>query len=120
MYKRHIIGEQGEDYATEFLKDNNYKIIERNFECKSGEIDIIAFDNQKKELVFIEVKTRTNKKYGAPAESVNNIKQKHIYKTAKYYIYIHKLKNVYIRIDTIEVFIKNDKEYKINHIKQII
>ncbi|MGC9046586.1 MAG: YraN family protein [Minisyncoccia bacterium] len=51
------IGNTGEDLAIEFLKNNNYKIIERNFKKQYGEIDIIAFDKYEKVLVLIEVKT---------------------------------------------------------------
>lgn len=120
MYERHIIGRKGEELASEFLTDKGYTIIERNFECKTGEIDIIAFDNKKEELVFIEVKTRTNIKYGNPADAVDSIKKKHIYKSARYYLYKHNLLNdIFVRIDVIEVYITNNK-YRINHIKQIM
>ena len=74
MYIRHEIGKLGEELAVGYLQKQNYKIIERNFECRQGEIDIIALD--KNELVFIEVKTRTSIKYGKPAEAVNQIKKK--------------------------------------------
>ena len=58
MYLRHEIGKLGEDLAIKYLKEKGYEIIERNFRCKQGEIDIIA--KAKEEYVFIEVKTRTN------------------------------------------------------------
>lgn len=114
-YERHILGYNGEKIATEYLNINHYKIIERNFRCKQGEIDIIAFDNKNREYVFIEVKTRTNFEYGKPADSVNKMKQKHIVSATKYYIYLHNLEDKYIRFDIIEIY-KKDK-YIINHIK---
>lgn len=119
MSQNITIGKKGEDIATNFLERKNYKIIERNFQGLSGEIDIIAFDNEKKEIVFIEVKTRTSKKYGNPVDAVNDEKQKHILKTANYYIYIHDLENEFIRFDIIEIYLY-DKGFKLNHIKQII
>lgn len=119
MYQRHEIGRIGEEVSVKYLEQKNYKIVERNFECTQGEIDIIAFDLYKKELVFIEVKTRTNLQYGNPAEAVDQTKQKHIYKSAQYYIYTKKIENEFIRIDVIEIYILKNK-YKINHIKQII
>ena len=94
-----------------------YKILERNFECKQGEIDIIAQDNE--EIVFIEVKTRQNLGYGSPAEAVTSIKQKHIEKSTKYYLYKKHLEHAFVRLDIIEVYIYR-KRYKINHIKQIL
>lgn len=115
MYVNKETGKLGEDIAVHYLKQNGYVILDRNFECRQGEVDIIALD--KKEIVFIEVKTRTSNKYGAPSEAVNKIKQKHMLQTIKYYLYIRNLSDEFIRIDVIEVYINNNV-YKVNHIKQ--
>ena len=117
MYLKHEIGKIGEDLASKYLEDAEYTIIERTFMARQGEIDIIAKD--KKELVFIEVKTRTNDMYGKPIEAVNMQKQKHLLNTIKYYLYSKHLENEFVRIDVIEVYFNNDT-YKINHIKQIV
>lgn len=117
MYQRHETGKLGEDLACRYLQNEGYKIIERNFEARQGEIDIIALD--KKELVFIEVKTRTNTNYGKPVEAVDYKKQKHLIKTVEYYLYSRKLENEFVRIDVIEIYLYNNK-YRVNHIKQII
>ena len=118
MYVNQTLGKFGEDKACKYLEKNDYIIIERNFRCKQGEIDIIAKDLSKKELVFIEVKTRLNFNFEKPAQSVNYIKQKHILNVSKYYLYKNSIKNTFIRFDIIEVFVKNS-EFQINHIKQI-
>lgn len=118
MYFRQEIGRWGENLACKYLEENNYKIIERNFLCRQGEIDIIAKDSNKKELVFVEVKTRSNFKYGNPAEAVNKEKQNHMIQAIQYYIYKNHIKNIPIRLDVIEVYIV--QECKINHIKQIL
>lgn len=115
MYVNKETGKLGEDIAVHYLKQNGYVILDRNFECRQGEVDIIALD--KKEIVFIEVKTRTSNKYGAPSEAVNKIKQKHMLQTIKYYLYIRNLSDEFIRVDVIEVYINNNV-YKVNHIKQ--
>lgn len=117
MYQRHETGRIGEDLATEYLQKQGYEIIQKNFECRQGEIDIIAKD--KKELVFIEVKTRASVLYGLPKEAVDNTKKKHIYQAAEFYLYCKHLENEPVRIDVIEVY-KKKNEYKINHIKQAI
>ncbi len=119
MYFRREIGLWGENLVCQYLEENNYKIIQRNFLCRQGEIDIIAKDQNKKELVFIEVKTRSNFTYGNPIEAVDKNKQKHMKLAIKYYLYKNKIKNIAIRIDVIEVYIKKE-EYKINHIKQVL
>ncbi len=117
MYERHIIGRNGEDIAEEFLLENGYEIIERNFSCRQGEIDIIAKD--KDEYVFIEVKTRTNQNYGNPAAAVTYYKIKHIIKSVEYYLFLRRLENEFVRIDVIEIYREKDA-YRINHIKDAI
>ncbi len=119
MYERHIIGNYGEEYARIYLINKGYKIIQTNFRCNFGEIDIIAIDEnlKEKELVFFEIKTRSNKMYGMPKEAVDKTKQRHIKKVATYFLYKNHIENFYIRFDVIEVYILN-KIYKINHIKQ--
>lgn len=117
MHNNQEIGRIGENLAAKYLQKSGYMIIDRNFRCKQGEIDIIA--KYGKEFVFVEVKTRTNLNYGKPAEAVTQIKQKHIEKATQYYIYIKNLFNAFIRLDIVEVYIKSN-EYRINHIKQIV
>ena len=117
MYTNQEIGKLGEDIAVNYLKQKGYKILDRNFECRQGELDIIALD--KKEIVFIEVKTRTSNRYGYPSEAVNKIKQKHMLQTIKYYLYTRNLNDEFVRIDVIEVYIK-DNVYKVNHIKKAL
>ena len=120
MYKRHITGILGEKLASKYLKENNYKIIKKNFRCGFGEIDIIAKDIKTQEIVFVEVKTRKNYKYGTPAESITNVKARHIKKVIEYFIHINSLHNKYIRIDVIELIIKENGKYTINHIRQAL
>ena len=117
MYKRHIVGEIGEKIANKYLVENGYQIIKKNFRCKQGEIDIIAKD--KNEIVFVEVKTRTNEKYGRASEAVNKIKKIHMKKSAAIFLKENNFSRFTIRFDVIEVYMINGK-CKINHIKQII
>lgn len=117
MYIRHELGSNGEEIACNFLKKSGCKIIEKNYRCKIGEIDIIAQD--KDELIFIEVKTRSQKVFGNPVESVNDEKKNHIYRVAQYYITLKKLEKAKVRFDVIEVYIKNDN-VNINLIKNAI
>lgn len=116
MYTQKI-GKFGEDEAVKYLEQKGYKISDRNFSCKRGEIDIIALD--KNEIVFIEIKARISLKYGLPSEAVTKNKLKHIYKTAEYYLYTRNLLNEKTRIDVIEVYIKNNQVI-INHLKQVV
>jgi putative endonuclease len=118
MYKKQEVGKFGEAVVQDYLLQNNYKIIEKNFNTRAGEIDIIAKDIKKNEIVFIEVKTRNNDSYGTPAEAVNGIKRTHIIKTARYFLHRYHLEEEFVRIDVVEVYIKSNKTYKLNHIIQ--
>lgn len=117
MKNNQKIGKYGEDVVCRYLINNNYKVIERNFRCKHGEIDIIAKD--KNILVFIEVKTRSNLNYGTPAEAVDYKKINHIYKSANIYLKMQKLDNIMIRFDVIEVYIQNNM-CKVVQLKQVV
>lgn len=99
-----LFGNFGEDTAEDFLKKNGYKILDRNFNCRFGEIDIIAMDNNC--LVFVEVKTRSKKCYGAPHYAINYWKQKHLRLSASLYISLKHLNNYYARFDVVEIFAK--------------
>ena len=117
MNAKQQLGRIGENIASEYLEKQGYLILERNFACRQGEIDIIAKDE--KEFVFVEVKTRRSLKFGYPAEAVTDIKQKHMKRAAQYYLYKNKLNGRYVRFDVIEIIIKNGK-CKINHMEGII
>jgi putative endonuclease len=82
--KRKELGAKGEEIALRYLKSRGYRILERNYRIKFGEIDIIA--EQGDNLVFIEVKTRSDNHFGSPFESVTTQKQKQLSKVALEYI----------------------------------
>lgn len=117
MYVSHELGRIGENIIADYITKLGYKVVERNFACNQGEIDIIAKDKEK--LVFIEVKTRTDISYGEASEAVTNTKKRHLINSIKYYIYKQKLENQPIRIDVAEVYINKGK-VKVNYIKQAI
>lgn len=94
------IGKIGEEKAVEFLRKNRYKIIERNYRTKIGEIDIIARKNR--EIVFIEVKLRTSNKFGLPQESVNKKKIEKIEKISQIYLNSKKI-NLPYRFETLSI-----------------
>ena len=110
------IGFYGEDLSAKFLEKEGYSILEKNFNCSSGEIDIIAI---KDEIIsFIEVKSRFSNSFGNPKESVTRSKQGRIINVAKYYLHIKKLYNYYIRFDVIEInFHIDSSKYELNFLK---
>lgn len=111
------LGQKGEQIAEDFLLDNKYSIVERNFKFKNGEIDIIC--RNKDFLVFVEVKTRTGKYFGDPEFSITRKKRDAIYRTAEYYLFKNGIENVSCRIDVITILFDNTNSYKLNHYENI-
>ena len=85
---KRLLGAQKERAAEEYLKSRGFRVIDRNFSCRQGEIDLIAVSPEK-ELAFIEVKYRSGVSCGLPEEAVDRKKQRRIQKTARYYLFCH-------------------------------
>lgn len=107
-------GKAAEKAAVEFLKTKGYKIRERNYRTRFGEIDIIAQD--KDAICFVEVKARHSLDLGSPEEAVFTRKQKQISKAAIYYLKTHKLLEKPARFDVLALLYK-DKIPEISLIK---
>ncbi len=95
------LGARGEALAVKYLKRTGYRIIEQNFRVRTGEIDIIA--EQDGTLVFIEVKTRTDTRFGLPFESITASKKIHLSKVALEYMSKHDCHDRPARFDVIGV-----------------
>ncbi len=104
------IGFLGEDAANKYLMDNGYKILQRNFRTRFGEIDIIAKEG--KYLVFIEVKTRKSIGFGFPRESVDGYKQCRIKNVANLYMAKKRMVDSFVRFDVVEVIVDGRNELK--------
>ncbi|MDD3415134.1 MAG: YraN family protein [Lachnospiraceae bacterium] len=102
MINKRKIGNDYEAKACLFLEQRGLQILEQNFRCRIGEIDIIAKDGPT--YVFVEVKFRKNVEEGHPAEAVNNRKQKIISKVADYYRMTKRMgENISCRFDVIAI-----------------
>ncbi len=106
---KRTIGFEGEQLAVKFLKKNGYKILQRNYRCKSGEIDIICYDHGI--IVFVEVKTRHSDKYGPPELSVTKAKKRQIIRVALHYLAKKKIKDIGLRFDVVSIFYSPAKEH---------
>ena len=100
LYKK-LLGRQGEQLVCKYLKKNGYKILEKNYVCKFGEADLICQKDDN--IVFVEVKTRTNVRYGMPSEAVGYAKQKKYKEIATYYCLIYKIQDKNVTFSVAEV-----------------
>jgi len=98
---RKLLGREGEDLAERYLIKQGYRILDRNYRTRSGEIDLIALHQGN--VVFVEVKTRTNDSYGAPELAVNPAKRRKMTRTALGYITAKKLYQVPCRFDVVAI-----------------
>lgn len=113
---RRLTGQLGEDIAANHLAQQGYFIVERNWRCRSGELDIIA--DKDGQLLVVEVRTRNSGGlYGHPAESVQWRKQAQVRKTAQIYLLMTGQSERIIRFDVITVILKRDALFMdIDHI----
>jgi putative endonuclease len=95
------LGKKGEELALRFLKKRGYRIIEKNYVCKMGEMDIIA--KEKDTFVFVEVKTRTSTTFGPPQLAVNPKKQMQLSKVALNFLKEKGLGDVKARFDVVAI-----------------
>jgi putative endonuclease len=114
--QRKITGRQGEELAADYLIQHEYLIVERNWRCRSGELDIIASKDGL--LIIIEVRSRKSLlQFGHPIESVEWRKQMQVRRTTEVYITMTSQSGSRIRFDVITVLLKQDGSIQeINHI----
>lgn len=101
MDDRQGFGARGEAAAERFLRSQRYTILERNYRCPLGEVDLIALDRSV--IVFIEVKTRKGDDAGSPFEAVDRRKQRQLVRIANYYLSRHRLHGRDARFDVVGV-----------------
>lgn len=98
---RKSLGRAGEALAAAFLSARGLTIVERNFRCKIGEIDLIAREGRT--LVFVEVKTRRGRAFGLPQEAVGREKQEKIRQVASFYLAVHGRRETACRFDVVAI-----------------
>ncbi len=108
-------GREGEDAAVVYLRQQGYRIIERNYRSQQGEVDIIAREGEF--LVFVEVKSYSFRSYGSPAGAVRRNKKQSIIHAAQTYLYKGKIAGTYSRFDVITLYRRPDGSRALEHYK---
>ncbi|SHI81295.1 putative endonuclease [Malonomonas rubra DSM 5091] len=111
--QRLALGKWGEEHAVAFLLEQGCKILARNYRTPVGEIDIVA--SKRKELLFVEVKTRRGCSFGLPQEAVGARKQQQIIRTAQWYLQQEKTAKLQPRFDVIAILCQSDQIAEIQH-----
>ncbi len=95
------LGDRGEMIAWNYLIQRGYRLLEKNYRCRIGEVDVIA--KKGKRIAFIEVKTRSSDRYGTPSEAVHAQKQKKMARLAEWYLKEKKIIQAPVSFDVVEV-----------------
>lgn len=111
--ERKKLGERGEDAAVAFLERGGMTIVERNWRCKAGEIDIVALDGDT--LVMCEVKTRRTAAKGTPEEAVTPSKQRRYAKLTAAYVQAAGIEPVEVRFDVITLLVIAEDRALLRH-----
>lgn len=106
-------GQYGEQLAARYAQQRGWHVLARNFRIRNGEIDLICTDAHN--LMFIEVKTRSSSRFGAPREAVTLTKQRHLIHTARHWLMRHPT-TLQPRFDVIEVYLHPDGSFRIVHL----
>lgn len=101
---RATLGRRGERLAARFLRRKGYRILNRNWRCLAGEIDLVCADGD--ELVFVEVKSRTADDFLPPEAGVSSQKRRKLERLALYYIATRGLEGIDWRVDAVSVTLK--------------
>jgi len=98
---KQVLGKEGERIAERYLKEKGYKLVERNYRCAAGEVDLIVLD--RRVIVFVEVKTRTGHGFGTPLEAVQPRKQRKMMQAAQFFLSQKKLHQRDARFDVVGI-----------------
>lgn len=109
------LGARGEERCAAYLESIGYEIVEKNFRCKSGEIDIVAREGG--DVVFVEVKTRRSKYAGCASEAVNRDKRRKLFSAAEVYLAEREIGEVNCRFDVAEVYFADGSPVSVELIK---
>lgn len=119
MSRPRELGQEGENLAEICLKRKKYNIIERNWRSKFGEIDLVC--SKKREIVFVEVKSRSSNLYGEAAEAIDDKKKQKLKLLAEAYLQKMRLENKTARFDIVTVMWEDkSRPPEIEHLENVL
>ena len=117
MNAKDVLGKQGEQLAAEYLQRSGLRILDRNWRCAEGEIDIVAAE--RRALVVCEVKTRSGVRYGTPLEAITRQKRNRLRRLAVRWLIAHGVLFDEIRIDVIGVLRAESGDFTVEHVRGV-
>lgn len=118
MVAKDQLGRRGEATAARYLEHAGLRIVDRNWRCPVGEIDLVAVDGST--LVIVEVKTRSSDDFGQPLESITASKLERLYVLASQWARAHNQRFSGFRIDAVGVLDDGSGDPRIEHVRAVI
>jgi len=112
------VGEQGERTAAQFLVEKGFRILQRNYRCRTGEIDLVAEDRGT--LVFVEVKTRVEDSEMLPEAALTHTKKKRICRAAREFMKVNRLVDRLYRVDLVGIEYRDNGTCRIHHWQNVV
>ena len=119
MRAKDAVGRYGERVAARYLSEHGMDVLERNWRCPHGEIDLVAHDRGLDELGFVEVKTRRGTGYGHPAEAVTPVKLARLRRLAGVWLGTHGARARGIRIDVVAILLRPAQLPLVEHLRAV-
>jgi len=117
VHAKDVLGRDGEQAAVNYLESCGFRILDRNWRCADGEIDIVAVDRHT--FVVCEVKTRSGTRYGTPLEAVGRAKRSRLRKLAVRWLTAHGVRFDQIRIDVVGLLYEGTGGFTIEHLRGV-
>jgi len=117
MRAKDVLGRDGEQAAVDYLESCGFRILDRNWRCADGEIDIVAVERHT--FVVCEVKTRSGTRYGTPLEAVGRTKRTRLRRLAVRWLIAHGVRFDQIRIDVVGLLYEGTGGFTIQHIRGV-
>lgn len=119
MADKDVLGRVGEDLAASYLSERGMQLLDRNWRCSEGEIDIVCLDGD--ELVVVEVKTRSSEAFGSPLAAVTAVKQQRLWRLAKAWCVANRgrFPQHEVRIDVVGIVMDAGSSHQIDHLRDI-
>ncbi len=118
MAAKDELGKRGEQLAARYLSESGFEILDRNWRCNQGELDLVAREGD--ELVFVEVKTRQGTAYGHPFEAITTQKLARLHRLAVAWCDAHPEHIARMRIDAIAVIAPRESDARIEHLRRVL
>jgi putative endonuclease len=112
-----VLGRDGEDLAVRYLLDRGMEVVERNWRCEHGEVDIVAVDGDC--LVICEVKTRRSLAFGEPVEAVTRAKAARLRRLAAAYVRGHETGSARVRVDVLGILFRVGEPPVVRHVRGV-